>query len=53
MKARRLITVLLGAMLVLTGCSSGDDAVERGTQFNFVAPGGQTDIRYEGSDRQE
>lgn len=41
------------ASLVLTGCTGGDDAVERGQNFEFVAPGGQTDIDYPVADRQE
>ncbi|MEZ0362766.1 TlpA disulfide reductase family protein [Mycobacterium sp. pUA109] len=45
---RRL--VILGAALVAlgcTGCSTGDDAVARGGTFEFVAPGGKTDIFYD------
>lgn len=44
---RRL--VILGWVLVaaLTGCSTGDDAVAQGGTFEFVAPGGQTDIFYD------
>ncbi|MGV0836617.1 TlpA disulfide reductase family protein [Mycolicibacterium thermoresistibile] len=34
-------------MLALTGCSTGDDAVAQGGTFEFVAPGGQTDIFYD------
>jgi thiol-disulfide isomerase/thioredoxin len=37
---------LLAAVLV-SGCATGDDAVAQGGTFEFVAPGGQTDIRYE------
>ena len=36
----------------LAGCSTGTDAVERGTEFQFVSPGGQTEIFYDGEDRQ-
>lgn len=40
--------VLVGAVLaVLTGCATGDDAVAQGGTFEFVAPGGQTDIFYD------
>ncbi|OHU94744.1 TlpA disulfide reductase family protein [Mycobacterium talmoniae] len=42
--------VILGATLVAlgcTGCSTGDDAVARGGTFEFVAPGGKTDIFYD------
>lgn len=45
--------LLVGALLlVLTGCSTGTDAVERGTEFQFVSPGGRTEIFYDGADRQ-
>jgi peroxiredoxin len=44
--------VLLAVLLGLAGCSTGRDAVATGTEFNFVSPGGQTDITYEGDDRQ-
>ena len=36
--------VLVG---LLVGCSSGDDAVAQGGTFEFVAPGGKTDIYYD------
>jgi thiol-disulfide isomerase/thioredoxin len=36
--------------LALTGCSTGDDAVAQGGTFEFVAPGGKTDIRYDPPD---
>jgi thiol-disulfide isomerase/thioredoxin len=41
--------VLVGTVLaaLLTGCSSGDDAVAQGGTFEFVAPGGKTDIFYD------
>jgi len=45
---RVLVAVLL---LVLAGCSTGKDAVSQGSSFQFVAPGGKTDITYEGADR--
>ena len=45
--------LFLAAALVVAGCSTGADAVETGTEFNFVSPGGQTDITYEGADRQQ
>lgn len=44
--ARTLIAGLAG-ILVLAGCSTGDDAVAQGGTFEFVAPGGQTDIFYD------
>ena len=37
----------LAAALLVTGCSTGDDAVAQGGTFEFVAPGGQTDIFYD------
>jgi thiol-disulfide isomerase/thioredoxin len=42
----RLVALLLAAV-VLTGCSTGSDAVAQGGSFEFVAPGGQTDIVYD------
>lgn len=38
-------TVVLA--LMLAGCSTGDDAVAQGGTFEFVAPGGKTDIFYD------
>ncbi|KUH97506.1 alkyl hydroperoxide reductase [Mycobacterium sp. IS-3022] len=35
------------AIVALAGCSTGDDAVAQGGTFEFVAPGGQTDIFYD------
>ena len=35
------------AAALLAGCSTGDDAVAQGGTFEFVAPGGKTDITYE------
>ena len=43
---RQAISVLLAAAL-LSGCSTGDDAVAQGGTFEFVAPGGKTDITYD------
>ena len=42
-----LVTVACVLLLALTGCSTGDDAVAQGGTFEFVAPGGQTDIVYD------
>jgi thiol-disulfide isomerase/thioredoxin len=36
--------------VVLVGCSTGDDAVAQGGTFEFVAPGGKTDITYDPPD---
>jgi thiol-disulfide isomerase/thioredoxin len=44
---RRLVTFACVLLLALTGCSTGDDAVAQGGTFEFVAPGGQTDIFYD------
>ena len=33
--------------VLLAGCSTGDDAVAQGGTFEFVAPGGKTDIFYD------
>ena len=35
------------AVLGLTGCATGSDAVAQGGTFEFVAPGGKTDIFYD------
>lgn len=35
------------ACIVVAGCSTGSDAVAQGGTFEFVAPGGQTDIFYD------
>jgi thiol-disulfide isomerase/thioredoxin len=48
---RRLALLLLAGFFA-TACSTGTDAVATGTEFNFVSPGGKTDITYEGEDRQ-
>lgn len=50
---RRALLALAAVALVTAGCSTGSDAVATGTEFNFVSPGGQTDITYEGDDRQQ
>jgi len=45
---KRLAMVLAGAATVaLVGCSTGADAVAQGGTFEFVAPGGKTDITYD------
>lgn len=47
----RRVTLLaaLVAVLALAGCSTGKDAVSPGSDFQFVSPGGQTDIFYDGT----
>ena len=47
---RRLAFVATAVAGLLVGCSSGDDAVAQGGTFEFVAPGGKTDIYYEPPD---
>ena len=47
------LTLLLAALFVVAGCSTGTDAVATGSEFDFVSPGGQTDITYEGDERQQ
>jgi thiol-disulfide isomerase/thioredoxin len=45
---KRLLAVLTSAVCVaLAGCATGDDAVAQGGTFEFVAPGGKTDIFYD------
>ena len=44
---RRLAILLATAALLLSGCATGDDAVAQGGTFEFVAPGGRTDISYD------
>lgn len=44
---KRLVVLLACAVAVLAGCSTGEDAVAQGGTFEFVAPGGQTDIFYD------
>ena len=46
---RWLVSIASAAMLVtsLSGCATGDDAVAQGGSFEFVAPGGKTDISYD------
>ncbi|MEO9326870.1 TlpA family protein disulfide reductase [Gordonia aurantiaca] len=48
-----LLPAVLSAALILLvgGCSTGDDAVAQGNTFQFVSPGGQTVITYEPADR--
>jgi thiol-disulfide isomerase/thioredoxin len=48
----RALAVLLGALVLLTGCSATQDAVATGTEFTFVAPGGQLEISYPRGERQ-
>ena len=38
---------IVSLAVLLTGCATGDDAVAQGGTFEFVAPGGKTDIFYD------
>ena len=49
----RRVLALLAVFALLAGCSTGTDAVERGTEFQFVSPGGKTEIFYDGAERQQ
>ncbi|MFL6120818.1 TlpA disulfide reductase family protein [Actinophytocola sp.] len=49
----RKIALLLAAALLAAGCSTGPDAVANGTEFNFVSPGGKTDITYDADERKQ
>lgn len=44
---RRLVIFVCVLAALLTGCSTGSDAVAQGGTFEFVSPGGQTDIFYD------
>jgi thiol-disulfide isomerase/thioredoxin len=41
------IAVAAALLLLVAGCSTTKDAVDAGTNFEFVAPGGQTTILYD------
>ena len=43
----RVSAAVVAGLLLVSGCSTGDDAVAQGGTFEFVAPGGQTDIVYD------
>lgn len=47
-RTRRVGLALVAAgLLVLTACGTGKDAVQQGSTFEFVSPGGQTKIFYD------
>lgn len=48
---RRLTFVVVTVAGLLTGCSHGDDAVAQGGTFEFVSPGGKTDLYYNPPDK--
>lgn len=41
------VALAMSLAVVVSGCSTGDDAVAQGGTFEFVAPGGKTDIFYD------
>ncbi|HEX2130320.1 MAG TPA: TlpA disulfide reductase family protein [Actinophytocola sp.] len=45
--------LLVGVLLLLTACTTGADAGIGGTQFQFVSPGGKTEIFYDVDERQQ
>jgi thiol-disulfide isomerase/thioredoxin len=45
--ARRLAMAGVAFAALLAGCSAGHDAVAQGGTFEFVSPGGKTDIFYD------
>jgi thiol-disulfide isomerase/thioredoxin len=44
---KRLVALASATVVALAGCSTGTDAVAQGGTFEFVAPGGKTDIFYD------
>lgn len=44
---RATAAVLAAAAVVLAACGTGSDAVTHGGTFEFVSPGGQTEIHYD------
>ena len=42
-----LLALLSATLLAVAGCSTGTGAVARGGSFEFVSPGGRTDIFYD------
>lgn len=47
----RVLVGVLVALVVFSGCATGDDAAVYGGSFSFTSPGGTTDIRYEPDER--
>ena len=43
----RVVCVVLVVLLAVAGCSTSKDAVATANTFQFVAPGGQTEITYD------
>jgi thiol-disulfide isomerase/thioredoxin len=44
---KSVVAALTLLVVLLAGCATGDDAVAQGGTFEFVAPGGKTDILYD------
>ncbi|MGH3795567.1 MAG: TlpA disulfide reductase family protein [Pseudonocardiaceae bacterium] len=44
---RRAVLLVVAALLLLAGCATGKDADTHGGTFEFVTPGGKTDIFYD------
>ena len=42
-----LVVILTAIVVAASGCATGTDAVASGANFDFVSPGGQTDILYD------
>ena len=42
-----LVAILTAIVVAASGCATGTDAVASGANFDFVSPGGQTDILYD------
>lgn len=51
MRARSVLAGLTAAVLLVSGCTTGDDAVVAGSEFQLVAPNGETKLRYDGDER--
>lgn len=47
LSAAAVIVLLAGPLVGAAGCATGTDAVARGGTFEFVTPGGKTDIFYD------
>lgn len=47
MTSRLVVAVLSVVAVLAAGCSAGKDAVAQGGTFEFVSPGGKTDIFYD------
>ncbi|MFD7657646.1 TlpA disulfide reductase family protein [Actinosynnema sp. NPDC059797] len=50
---RKLAAALAALLIATTACSTGDDAVVAGGEFQLVAPNGETKLRYEGDERKQ